>query len=101
MSAKVCGEVLTGVVVESDELEAKDYQDAIRVLDACNLSGVLHSWAQKQDKIRRDSQRKGISYATHPINKLFAAKVVELCEMGFADTEMFGEAFAACEEAAS
>lgn len=55
----------------------RDYAEAILVQDACNLSGVLHSWARIQVRIQHevpDTQSRN----RHPINVLYAAKVADL-----------------------
>jgi hypothetical protein len=55
--------------------------DCIMVQDACNLSGVLHSWAKWQMFIREDAQRMGVRYETHPANILFISKVASLMKV--------------------
>ncbi len=52
---------------------------ALEVQDACNLSGVLHSWADCQ-RVLMDECRGNASpsYLSHPVNVLFGAKVASL-----------------------
>lgn len=57
------------------------YADALEVQNACNLSGILHSWAAIMTKIREEASAlgKGSDYInTHPVNVLFADKVRSL-----------------------
>jgi 2-oxoglutarate dehydrogenase complex dehydrogenase (E1) component-like enzyme len=56
-------------------------KDAITVQDACNLSGVVYSWARHMNVICELSHREnqGTDWRNHhPINKLFASKVAAL-----------------------
>jgi hypothetical protein len=53
-------------------------KECVLVQDACNLSGVLQSWAKWQTLIRDDAARMGIRYETHPANILFLSKITSL-----------------------
>ncbi|MHA2265432.1 MAG: hypothetical protein ACXAEN_23840 [Candidatus Thorarchaeota archaeon] len=60
------------------------YQDAIQVQDACNLSGVLYSWARHMKTLRdimwnENKDQEWLN--THPVNVLFASKVSSLVHM--------------------
>lgn len=50
---------------------------SIEIQNACNLSGVLHTWADSQALIRDDAQG-GKAYLRHHANVLFLSKVVSL-----------------------
>ncbi len=54
-------------------------QDALQVQDACNLSGVIISWARAMSDLRehlRDLGTDGFNH--HPINVLWSSKVSSL-----------------------
>lgn len=70
-----------------------DYQAALDVQTACNLSGVLHSFVAMVQRIP-PSERQG-----HPICRLFAEQVMYLSG-GFGDSETYGPACAAARERA-
>ena len=62
-------------------LSKKDYQDALFVLDACNLSGVVHSFSRVISKVWEEALElgKGTDYVnTHPLCVLYAEKIYEL-----------------------
>lgn len=76
---------------------------AMQVQDACNLSGVLHSWAEAQSAVRSDTRW---SFRRHPVNVLFASKVASLLEVNVTsigsvtnveDADLFRSAWDACE----
>jgi len=82
-------------------LGQKDYQDAIFVQDACNLSGVVRAWSRLVGKIWEDAELmgKGTDWVNkHPINVLFASKVASLtgCEI----PSEFSKAYDCCVEKA-
>lgn len=71
------------------------YADAVQCQDACNLSGVLKSWATYLDAIWAEAraQNKGTDFVNnHPVNVLFADKLYSLTGYG----SRFSEAYAAC-----
>lgn len=75
------------------------YADAIQVQDACNLSGVVKSWAEAMDAIWAEAraQGKGTDYVnTHPVNVLYADKVYSLTGYG----REFGAAYKTAQEKA-
>jgi len=79
-------------------LTPKDYMDAIRVQDACNLSGVVHSFSRILPKIRATLESNG-TFSTaavngHPIAVLYASKIASLagCEV-YSD---FAKAYEIC-----
>ena len=82
-------------------------QMAQRVLDlqdACNLSGVIHSWDGDISRLWVIARAigKGTDWLnTHPINKLYASKVHDLSCMGLSDSDSFIEASNSCETLAN
>jgi hypothetical protein len=82
-------------------LTAKDYESAIIVQDACNLSGVVHSFCDIIKRITEESREKGkgTQYVNeHPICKLFADKIADLARVR--DFESYYQAFNECERKA-
>lgn len=56
-------------------------QEAKEVQDACNLSGVVHSFSRGMDdlwKIAREEGQGTIWVNTHEYSKLFASKIMSL-----------------------
>lgn len=57
-------------------------EEAIVVQDACNLSGVIHSWSESIRELRRlKPELDTVGINTHPINQLFAYKVWDLSQI--------------------
>jgi hypothetical protein len=80
-------------------LTKRDYEDAISVQDACNLSGVVHSWSRMMDKIWKESRamEKGTDFVNrHPINVMFADKVASLT--GSNNFSRYSKAYEECQE---
>lgn len=77
------------------------YQEALEVQDASNLSGVLHSWLRIIQELRDNGVTDTESINTHPICKLYAAKVIEMTRMGLADSEAYADAYHVCKERAA
>ena len=72
-------------------------KDAIQVQDACNLSGVVFSFAQAMAAVCEEADRlgKGTEWKNnHPVSVLFASKLASLthCERGVT----LSNAWAAC-----
>lgn len=62
-------------------LTIKDYEDAITVQDACNLSGVVHSFSRVISKIWVEArkEKKGTEWVNqHPISKMYSDKILHL-----------------------
>ena len=58
-----------------------DYQEALEVQDACNLCGVLQTWAKVACKVIEEMRAKGKStdWANrHPVMVLYAYKAMQL-----------------------
>lgn len=75
------------------------YKDALQVQDACNLSGVVLSWARAMKVITDAAQAGGHGtdwVRLHPVNVLYADKVADLTARGAS----FSEAYQACVVAA-
>lgn len=73
-------------------------KDAITVQDACNLSGVVHSFSRilagPLAGLDTDARNR------HPIARLFASKIGHLTGIGEGDVLAFSAAFDACEQLA-
>ena len=87
-------------------LERRDYETAMHVQNACNLSGVVRSWAEMMPKIWAEANANslGTDYVNcHPINVLFASKVASLtgCEMPLAFADAYSKVQRTIENAAS
>jgi hypothetical protein len=64
-------------------LTQKDYQTALDIQNACNLSGVIRCWTEMTARIWEDIWASGggtREFNRHPINVLFASKVESLTE---------------------
>jgi len=60
-------------------LTREDYQRALVVQDACNLSGVVHSLAEVLPRIREEPDCTGTDYVnTHPITIMYVNKLSSL-----------------------
>jgi hypothetical protein len=68
---------------------------ALQVQDACNLSGVVHSWSGAITKLRALCPELGTDGINrHPINVMFADKVADLT--GSRNTGTFVSAYDEC-----
>jgi ABC-type branched-subunit amino acid transport system substrate-binding protein len=57
----------------------KAARDAVQVQDACNLSGITHSFVSIiTDVLRPVADEIGITMHTHPITRLFVDKLASL-----------------------
>lgn len=82
-------------------LSKKDYQDALFVLDACNLSGVVHSFSRVISKVWEEAHElgKGTDYVnTHPLCVLYAEKIYELTRARVQFDEAYGHCRKMAEE---
>lgn len=62
-------------------LTQDDYREALRVLDAVNLSGVVYSFSKVLPRIWEEAKERGegTDYVNqHPISQLYAAKIMDL-----------------------
>lgn len=70
---------------EDKGLTPADYQSALEVQSACNLSGVVRTFAEIMPRIWAEARRqgKGTDWVNHhPISRLFAAQVAYLAGVG-------------------
>lgn len=76
-------------------------KDAIDVQDACNLSGVVHSYSKALSELWKvaDFLGEGTDWVnTHPVAILYASKVGSLTGIGSGSFSAFSEAWGACEK---
>lgn len=60
-------------------LTKRDWQNAMDVQDACNLSGVVHSLAELLPRIRQEPDCTGTDYVNrHPIVVMYVNKLASL-----------------------
>lgn len=84
--------------MDNELLSPADYQTAIIIQDACNLSGIVHTFSQVMHKICNEANKNG--YGTdwknrHPISVLFASKIASLT--GCSEiSQGFEQAYNAC-----
>ena len=66
----------------ADTRTLKDLADEVYLAqDACNLSGVVHSWSKSISRLRELLPDAGTHQINiHPINTLWADKVAQLAE---------------------
>lgn len=73
-------------------------QEAISAQSACNPLGVVRSYSDALVDLR--SHVSGTTeICVHPITRLWACKVADLCQMSY-DSVAFSEAHAACQKLA-
>jgi hypothetical protein len=81
------------------------YSMALAVQEACNLSGVVHSWSEAIRVVRAEADRigEGTDWINqHPVNVLFANKCASLARIQgitSAALDAFGKAYGAAVEA--
>ena len=74
-------------------LTIKDYEDAMAVQSACNLSGVVYSFARVMDKICEDTDSGTKERNTHPICRLYAEQIMHLTCGGVGDNLSYRAAY--------
>jgi len=83
---------------ESKTLTSRDYKKAILAQDACNLSGIVHSFSQAMTKIWATLESEGRPSTdaanSHPIAVLYASKIASLT--GCSNLGSFTEAYNIC-----
>lgn len=82
-------------------LTPKDYKDAIQVQDACNLSGVVHTFSRIVTKIWEEANmnQKSTDWVNHhPIAILYADKIAHLATGSTIDSPEVTKAWQICEE---
>lgn len=81
----------------SDRLTSDDYKRAIAIQDACNLSGVVHSFSVVMSRIWSEARRLKLGtdwVNVHPICVLYSSKISSLTNSDNANT--FSEAYNEC-----
>jgi hypothetical protein len=74
-------------------------QMALDVQDSINLSRVIHSWTEVISALRGLLPNADMdTIRMHPINKLFAAKVIELTWIGITRQDRYEQAYVECEQ---
>ncbi len=97
------GSEMTQQVIDTELPNAWDYEMALESQNACNLSGIVHSFSKVITKIHNEAREKGegTEYVnTHPICRLYAEQIAYLSGSGndVANTGSWYEAYKACEE---
>ena len=82
-------------------LTAQDYRQAIDVQDACNLSGVVHTFSKVMTKIWEEARTTGSASTEwvnqHPISVLYASKILSLTRAE-PDGRAFANAYNVCRD---
>jgi hypothetical protein len=77
------------------------YKNALQVQDACNLSGVVKSFAKDFDAVWSEARElgKGTDYVnTHPVCRLYLEQIAHLVCGGNLDFTSYYDAAEACKE---
>jgi uncharacterized protein (DUF2235 family) len=75
-------------------------QEAIDIQNASNLSGLIHGWSRAITELRTYYPSAGTDEINrHPINKLWAAKILDLVTYNSGEFE-FGEVYRTVKEIA-
>ena len=79
------------------KLTRKDWNDAMNVQSACNLSGVVKSFATVMEKIfnKGYEEHKGTDWInTHPICRMYAEQIAHLTNAGVpSNSESYRKAY--------
>ena len=85
----------------SKYITRKDYQNAVTVQNACNLSGVVSSFNEVFERIWKEARALGLGTEyvnTHPICVLYADKIQSLTSeasggfsVAYSDCDRFGK----------
>ena len=81
-------------------MRKRDYEDALMVQSACNLSGVVHSFSEILSRLVKEAQEqgKGTDWVnTHPICVLFAEQISHLTTCRFGGETDYFKAHKICE----
>jgi len=83
-------------------LTFEDYKTALVIQDACNLSGVVHSFSRMMNKIWEEAHKtqKSTDWVNHhPIAVLFAEKCAHLATgLNIVGNSAVDKAWSICEE---
>lgn len=74
----------------------KAAQTALDVQSACNLSGVVRSFAEITMWMRTDLHLGTDACNTHPVSRLFAEQISHLTGAGVGDHETYRKAYDEC-----
>jgi hypothetical protein len=81
-------------------LKPEDYQYAISAQSACNLSGIVRSFARVTEAIWEDAREigEGTAYVNrHPICRLYAEQIAHLAGAGTTtNSESYSRAYEEC-----
>ena len=80
-------------------MNKEDYKAAIDCQNACNLSGVVHTFDETLPRIWGEARKlgKGTDWVnTHPISLLFADKIFDLSCRKVSDLEGYSKAYEEC-----
>lgn len=79
-------------------------QEAINVQDACNLSGVVHSFSRiikdVRERLRLEGKESTENVNTHPVCILYADKINSLSIGAKSGANPFGGAYGECKDLA-
>ena len=78
-------------------------RNVLLIQDACNLSGVVHSFSIAMSILceYKYQLNQGTDWVNnHPVAKMYASKIHALSGMGVSDTEEFHHAYEACKKLA-
>lgn len=76
-------------------------QSALDVQSACNLSGIILSFAQIVSDMRKVHGFDTPTCNTHPVCRLFAEQIAHLTGAGMGDTDSYSKAYDACTQLAA
>jgi len=79
-------------------LTKRDYQDALDVQSACNLSGVINSFVRVLERVRAEVQGTD-AINKHPICRLYAEQIIYLTGGGSSNnSESYNDAYVIAEQ---
>lgn len=88
--------------MKSETLNSEDYRKAISIQDACNLSGVVHSFSDVISKIWTEARclGEGTDWVNrHPISVLYSNKINSLADPD-SKIENYSRAYEICKSEA-
>lgn len=95
---------MSNTASDKDLLSPSDYQMALHAQSACNLSGIVISFADVMKKICTEAAAKGHGTEwknKHPIARLYAEQISHLTGGGMtSDEASYARAYAECSEQA-
>lgn len=85
---------------DDDMLRLRDWEDAMEVGSACNLSGVVRSFAAVTERLWNEAraQQKGTAWVNrHPISVMYAEAIAGLTGIGVDDVAPGCAAYVECQ----